>query len=175
MLDSILEIFEPTATEDPYYSFLPAQLFLAGTYRATDRITLGAVNRNVFFRSKIHSSLTLLAQTNVANNLQATVSWSYLNNSIKNIGLGLAYHGTGFQLHAVSDNLLGFLYPFNTRTMNLRFGFNLLLGCRGDKKKSYPGEIYGPMPAVNNCSPTGTSKKRERQMQRASKKQLKSR
>ncbi len=173
MLDSILEVFNPTPTEDPYYAFLPAQLFLAGTYQATDRITLGAVNRNVFFRSKIHSSLTLLAQSNVGNNLQATVSWSYLNNSLKNIGLGLAYIGPGFQLHAVSDNLLGFLYPFDTRTMNLRFGFNLMLGCRNKNNGSSQGNAYGPMPTVNNCSPARSNKKREKQMQRAARNQLK--
>ncbi len=39
------------------------------------------------------------------------------------------------QFYTVSDNVLGFLRPLDSRTINLRFGVNLMLGC--------PKRIYG--------------------------------
>ena len=168
IIDSVINAFDVTVSQEPYYSFLPAQLFLGGTYQLKENITLGVVNRNVIFRRKVHSSLTLSANADLADRILATVSWSYLNNSIKNIGAGLAYHGKGFQFHVVSDNLLGFFYPFDTRTINLRAGFNVMFGCPRNKKEQLEGESYGPMPRVDNCSPSVSSKKRARQVKRAS-------
>jgi len=171
MVDSLLNSFDATVSQLPYFSYIPPQLFLGGDYKLKDNIKVGFVNRNVFFRSKVHSSLTLLAQADLADRFLATVSWSYLNNSIKNIGAGIAYHGKGFQFHLVSDNLLGFFFPFNTRTLNLRAGFNVMFGCSRDKRGQKAGEAYGQMPVGANCSWSGKPKKREKQMQRAARKQ----
>lgn len=127
--DSLYNAFEIAVSQDPYYSWLPAQLFLGGTYRLKENILLGLVNRNLIFRNKIHSSLTVSAGIDLANRLNALVSWSWLNNSVKNPGAGLAYHGRGMQFHIVTDNIIGFFRPFDTRSVNLRAGFNLMLGC----------------------------------------------
>ncbi|MCK5134497.1 MAG: hypothetical protein KAR19_01820 [Bacteroidales bacterium] len=166
--DSLLNSFDVSVSQAPYFSYLPAQLFLGGSFHIRENIKLGLVNRNVIFHSKAHSSVTLSANADLADRILATVSWSYLNNSIKNIGAGLAYHGKGFQLHLVSDNLLGFFYPFDTRSVNLRAGFNVMFGCPRNKKEKLESESYGPMPMVGNCSPAVSPKKRERQIKRAS-------
>jgi len=167
IIDSIVNAFDVTVSQKPYFSLLPTQLFLGGSYQIKENIALGVVSRNVIFRHKVHSSLTLSANADLANSILATVSWSYLNNSIKNIGAGLAYHGRGFQFHLVSDNVLGFFFPFNTRTINLRAGFNVVFGCPRNKKEKQEGESYGPMPRTGNCSPSVSPKKRERQIKRA--------
>lgn len=171
IIDSLIHAFDITVAQEPYFSILPAQLFLGGTYQLKKNITLGVVNRNVIFRRKIHSSLTLSANADLAERLLATVSWSYLNNSIKNIGAGFAYHGKGFQFHVVSDNLLGFFYPFDTRTVNLRAGFNVMLGCPRNNKEKQDAESYGRMPKGGDCSWTGKPKKRKKQMHKVLRKQ----
>ncbi|MCK4750289.1 MAG: hypothetical protein KAT15_24705 [Bacteroidales bacterium] len=162
MSDSLLNALDITLSQDPYTSFLPAQLFLGGSYRVKDNLALGAVNRNLIFRNKIHSSLTLSASADVADRFLATLSWSYLNNSVNNIGAGLAYHGKGFQFHVVSDNLLGFFYPFNTRSVNFRTGFNLMFGCPKNKREVLEGESYGSTPKGGDCSWTGHQKIRKK-------------
>ena len=149
--DSLVDAFDYTTTQEPYTWFHPTQLFLGGTYRFRENIYFGLVNRNVRYSSKIHSSLTLSAHADLADRILATVSWSYLNNSLKNIGLGLAYHGKGFQFHAVTDNLLGFFYPFDTRTLNLRFGINLMLGCPRNRQQELREESYRGMPKGGHC------------------------
>ena len=58
-----------------------------------------------------------------------------MNNTLKNVGLGLAWHSRGLQFHMVSDNLLGIIKPLDTRNLNLRFGFGVLFGCPKNKKE----------------------------------------
>ena len=152
MTDSILNAFDVTATQTPFTSTVPAQLFLGGSYHWKENITLGAVNRNLVFRNKIHSSLTLSARVDLLDRFLATVSWSYLNNSVKNVGAGLAWYGKGFNFHLVTDNFLGFFYPFDTRTVNLRMGFNVIFGCPKGKKEVLEGESYGNQPKGGDCS-----------------------
>ncbi|MEN8155854.1 MAG: DUF5723 family protein [Bacteroidota bacterium] len=151
LADSILNAMEITTSTNPYSYMMPAQLFLGGSYQFSGKIAFGAVSRSVIFRSKLHSSLTLSAQANLAERFLGTVSWSYLNNSIKNVGIGIAYHGKGVQFHAVTDNLPGFFYPFDTRTLNLRAGVNLMLGCPRNKREKERMESDGYLPKTGVC------------------------
>jgi hypothetical protein len=84
----------------------------------------------------------------IFDRIEASLSWSYLNNSPLNLGAGLAYTGRGFQFYAVSDNYLGFFRPFDTRTINLRFGMNLMLACpkKNGRIKNESGRSMVPCP-----------------------------
>lgn len=150
--DSIFESFTQDITNDPYYSWLPLQIYIGGMYQYLPKLGIGAVNRNVIYRNKLHSSITLSANTTLWNKLSASLSWSYLNNTYKNVGLGLAWHGRGLQLHMVSDNVLGIFKPLDARNLNLRFGFSLLLGCPRNKKEAAKQNQYSPSAENANCS-----------------------
>jgi hypothetical protein len=171
MIDSLRNSFSEEVTQQPYVSFTPVQLFLAGTYKLRENMTLGIVNRNVVFRSKLHSSLTLSVQTELADRFLATASWSYLNNSLANLGAGIAYTGPGVQFHLVSDNFLGFFFPFDTRTLNLRAGINLLLGCPRNRKKTIENQNYGSMPDPENCG-LGEQRRNEQKKQKRAAKRI---
>lgn len=133
--DSIIDAFDQILTQDSYYSWLPTQLYLGGIYQFRPKLGIGVVNRNVLYRNKLHSSLTLSANTTLWKKFTTSLSWSYLNNTYKNVGLGLAWHGRGLQFHLVSDNILGMIKPMDTRNLNLRFGFGILFGCPRNKKE----------------------------------------
>ena len=149
--DSVLDAFSQTVTQDKYYSWLPTQIYLGGMYQYKPKLGIGFVNRNVIYRNKLHSSLTLSANTTLWNKLSGSLSWSYLNNTIKNIGLGLAWHSRGLQFHLVSDNVLGIIKPLDARTLNLRFGFGVLFGCPKNKKEEQQmSNKYSPM-NKGNC------------------------
>lgn len=167
MVDSLMNSFQSEISNNPFFAMIPAQLFLGGTYRLNDRFTLGAVNRNVIFRSKLHSTFTVTVQTELAERFLATASWSYLNNSVANVGAGIAYTGRGLQFHLVTDNLIGFFFPFDTRTLNLRAGVNILLGCPGGKRDRLPESSYGSLPSPPNCSRNIFTGNREKKMERA--------
>ncbi|MCA1747033.1 MAG: DUF5723 family protein, partial [Bacteroidales bacterium] len=127
--DSISERVLYNITEQPYVSLLPVQLILGGSYRWRKNVDLGLVLRNVPANRGSVSSLTALANMRIAEMFRASVSWSLLSNSFRNLGAGLAYTGMGVQFYAVTDNILGFVQPLDSRTVNLRFGMNLMLGC----------------------------------------------
>jgi hypothetical protein len=167
MIDSLLNSFNEEVTHPRYFSYTPAQLYLGGSYRFREHMLLGLVNRNVLFRSKLHSSVTFMYQAELAERFLATVSWSYLNNSLQNLGAGIAYYGRGFQFHAVSDNLLGFFFPFDTRTVNMRVGINLMLGCPRNKQEANEAESFGRMANPDNCGFGESAKKREKALKRA--------
>ena len=149
--DTLFNSFNHTVSQNKYYSWFPTQLYLGGMYQYKPKLGIGIVNRNMIYRGKLHSSLTLSANTKLWNKLSASLSWSYLNNTYKNVGLGLAWHSRGLQFHIVSDNLLGIIKPLDTRTLNLRFGFSFLFGCPKNKKEEESvSNPYSPI-GEGNC------------------------
>jgi hypothetical protein len=171
--DSIIDAFNQTVTQDGYYSWLPAQIYLGGMYQYRPKLGIGLVNRNVIYRNKLHSSLTLSANTTVWNKLSASLSWSYMNNTLKNVGLGLAWHSRGLQFHMVSDNLLGIIKPLDTRNLNLRFGFGVLFGCPKNKEEELKmGNDYNSM-LDGNCYWTKKTDKNYKKVLKKKKKKKK--
>lgn len=127
--DSIARDIIYDVTSDPYLSVLPAQLIVGGSYRYNTHVSLGAVVRNMLVNRQVSSSVTAVVNVDFMDRFQGTLSWSWLNNSLMNAGAGLAYTGRGMQVYAVTDNFLGFISPLDSRTINFRFGMNLMLGC----------------------------------------------
>ncbi|MCA1747832.1 MAG: DUF5723 family protein, partial [Bacteroidales bacterium] len=116
-------------SREPYLSALPAQLFLGGSYRWRKNVDLGMVLRGVLVNRRVVGSATASANMHIAEHFHASVSWSLLNNSFMNAGVGVAYTGRGVQMYAVSDNVVGLFRPLDTRSVNLRLGMNLMFGC----------------------------------------------
>lgn len=168
--DSLLDAFNQTVTQDNYYSWLPTQIYLGGMYQYMPKLGIGLVNRNVIYRNKLHSSITLSANTTIWNKLSASLSWSYLNNTAKNIGFGLAWHSRGLQFHLVSDNVLGIIKPLDTRTLNLRFGVGFLFGCPKNKKEEQ--KLSNPYNSMNNGN-CYWAKKMDKNYKKAKKKKTK--
>jgi hypothetical protein len=159
LIDTLQSAFDVTVSQQAFTSLLPAQVFLGASYQLREDLSLGLVSRNILLRSKLYSSLTLSASTGLTRHLRGTLSWSYLNRSIRNIGAVLALQGEGFQFHLATDNLIGFMQPFDTRTLNFRMGFNVLFGCPRDKKEELEAASYGPSPIIGNCNPTEKEKR----------------
>jgi hypothetical protein len=154
LIDTLQSSFDVSVSQQAFTSLLPAQLFLGASYQLREDLSVGLVNRNILLPSKVYSSLTLSATTGLTRRLRGTLSWSYLNRSIRNIGAVLALQGEGFQFHLATDNLIGFMQPFDTRTLNFRMGFNVLVGCPRDKKEALEAASYGPNPIIGNCEPS---------------------
>ncbi len=129
LTDSLYNDIKYDISQHPYVSPLPTQVFLGGEYHWKKNIDLGIVLRNVLVNRRIRSSLTASMNTTFLKRIHSSVSWTFMNNSPLNLGGGLAYSGRGFQVYAVSDNIIGLFKPLDSRSVNLRFGMNLLLGC----------------------------------------------
>jgi hypothetical protein len=98
-------------------------------------VNLGALSRTEIFNGKIQSSLTLSANARFFRNLSTSLSYSALNNSYNNIGFGLAAKFGPLQFYTITDNIMAAIKPNSAQIANIRFGFNLLFGCKDKTKK----------------------------------------
>ncbi len=127
--DSVLKIFMPKFNNQKYTSYLTPKIFLGGTYNINEKINVGLLARGEIFQSKLHSSLTISGNTNFKKWFSASMSYSIMNNSFANIGIGLMAKAAFAQFYIVTDNILA-IWPQATRTINFRMGVNLLFGCK---------------------------------------------
>ncbi len=134
-IDSLQSSYNITPNNTSYYSFLHSKIYFGATYQFKKYLNFGVVTRAEIYNKRIYPSLTLSANTNFwKNKFQATLSYSVMNNTFRNIGFGLALKLGPVQLYTVSDNIL---LPFNlkkNRSFNFHFGMNLYFGCKNTKK-----------------------------------------
>jgi hypothetical protein len=113
-----------------YVFFLDPRLYLGATYKLSKNYNVNLLLYNRFFPTKIQTEATVSITNRPVKNWEASISWSYMNRSVANLGFGLGYGRSPVQFYLVSDNILGFILPMNTKNVNLRFGLNLIFGCR---------------------------------------------
>ncbi len=151
--DSIVDIFELTSSNDPYTTWLPTKIYLGATYRIHPLLTVGLLSRSEIYGGKLRQSVTLSANTLLANFLSLSVSYSMMNYSYNNLGIGMAIRGGPIQFYFVTDRIpLSYSMIeisdngdtqkipmfFDQRTLNFRFGLNLTFGCKAKGLKDKP-------------------------------------
>ena len=128
--DSVIHIFEPQYQKNTYTSYLTPKIYVGGTYQWKEFLNFGALARFEFYRYVLHPSLTLSANSRLTNWFGATMSYTIMNRSFLNIGLGLIFKIGPVQMFVASDNFWGFIWPQSTRNMNIRMGTNIRIGCK---------------------------------------------
>lgn len=153
LADSLATAFTASEMHDPFTTFLPGSLNLAGSYRLSKNFTLGLLSSSRFMGGQIKESLTASANMNLGSSLLASVSYTASNHRLDNFGAGLALRLSIFQFYIMSDRIpvywnkiyvddsgdgyrsgSSFPIPANWNTVDLRFGMNLVFGHR--KKKA---------------------------------------
>jgi hypothetical protein len=118
-----------SVTARPYTQLLRPRIYLGASRKLNKRYDLNLLLYNHFLPSKIQTGVTVSLLTRADKKLRTSVSWSYMNNSPVNLGLGVSYGHKPLQLYFVTDNILGFIIPTGTKNINLRMGLNLRFGC----------------------------------------------
>ncbi len=129
IFDALNANMEVDLTYDPYVFLLDPRLYLGATYKLNDKTNANFLLYNRFFPVKIQTAATVSITSRLQKNLEASISLSYMNRSLANLGIGLGYGRSPVQLYLVSDNILGFILPTYAKNINLRFGLNLIFGC----------------------------------------------
>jgi len=126
--DTIIDLFDIKVRDKGYMSFLPSNIFLGATYQLHDKIGFGVLYRAQFYRKAYNQSLTLSANSNVNHWLSLHLSWSLINNTANNVGFGFSARLGFITWYAVSDNVIGWIFPQKAHTLNIRMGCNLTFG-----------------------------------------------
>ena len=135
LLDTVINNFRLENTNDPYTTLLPLRLHAGATYKLTRKTNVGFMHGYRIYKWRFIPSATLSLNTRPVKWLSTSVSWSYHNYTLNNLGLGFGLQSRNFQYYMVSDNVSGLIWPQTTRGVNLRFGFNFFFGCKNTPKE----------------------------------------
>ena len=148
--DSLQNSYQLSDNSSPYYSFLHPKLFIGGSYTVTDYLNFGVVSRTSLYNKRVYSSATLSVNGNFwKDRFQASLSWSFMDNTARNIGVGMGVKLGPAQIYVVSDNLLLLTNYKKNRGINMHFGINLIFGCKEKEKKE---KIKGRTPRGYNMN-----------------------
>lgn len=137
--DSMRNTFLPLMTNRDFTTLLPVKLYVAGEYVVNEDFTVGGLVRVRMFNNMLHSSFTASANAKMSKSLSLSASYSMMEDTYDNFGLGAALRAGKVQFYAASDNIISFFKLSNTRNTNLRFGINLILQDEPRRRKG----VYG--------------------------------
>lgn len=142
-IDSIADQFQIVEGTGKYRTWLSTKFYLSGNYHINEKNFAGLLFHGQIYDKKIHPAFTLSYNTAVGRWLYASLSYSMLNRSYNNIGLGLVLNPGWFQWYVMSDNIMSFMVadkyndirvPAYSKNINIRVGFNLTIGKKPKDK-----------------------------------------
>jgi len=168
VFDSMLFSFENAEESyDSYKDGLSPRIYLGGNFKLNESNQFGLLFQGEYFKKAFYPTLTASYNYVLKKWIAASVSYSIMNGSYFNLGLGISLNLGPFQIYAVSDNF-GALFnlakvnsapiPYKANTMHLHTGINLTFGEKEkdrdkdgiiDKKDECP-DIAGPK-EFNGC------------------------
>ncbi len=134
--DSIATIFRPNSDESRFSTLLPAKIYFGIDHQVSDVVSISALSRIRIISNTVHTSLTASANAYVLNGLSLTASYSVMESTYDNLGLGVGFRGGPFQIYAAADNMISPFYPAKARNMNLRIGINFIFDDRSSKNQN---------------------------------------
>ena len=130
-LEDILNTFTvgSNITTNPYIYIIQPKILLGASYKLNEKINFGAFISSKIYKQKFQSGLTLSANSRFANYFTMSLSWSYINRSINNLGFGMAIGRSPVQFYIISDNVPGMIWLQSTKNINIRFGLSINFSC----------------------------------------------
>jgi len=138
MLDTIKDKFELIETSNSYTTNLPTNFYLGGNFWVTKRHNFGVLFFGNYYQKKLNPAFTLSYNGKLTRILGLSVSYSMINKSFVNGGVGLTLNGSAFQYYLVADNVLGMIKFRNASTIDIRTGINFTFR-RKDKQAGLSG------------------------------------
>ena len=118
---------------------MPTSFYLGGNFWLTKRHNFGVLFYGNYFQKKLNPAITLSYNGKLTKVLGVSVSYSMINKSFVNGGVGLTLNGGPFQYYLVADNVLGMIKYKNANTVDLRTGINFTFR-RKDKQAGLSGK-----------------------------------
>jgi hypothetical protein len=149
--DSIFKAFNAVGSTKKYFTMTTLKMFGGGTRELLPNLEAGVLAKIEIFDLRFRPSLTFSLNYVPLPWVATTLSYSIMNNKLNQVGAGLAFGNRGAQFYILTDNIpvrftknagSSIIWPYNARMLSLRFGFNLLFGCREQENK-YPRQKSG--------------------------------
>ncbi len=147
--DTLIQSFHSYIDTDKYFTFTPVKIFAGASHQLNNKISLGLTGKLFLYNYATFSSITATLTIKPVSFFSISGSISYANRTLKNIGLAaiIGNNRVNFYLASdmlpinyVKDNQSGLIFPYQSRSINLRFGLNLMFGC-GKYKKPFSNPV----------------------------------
>lgn len=125
-----------------YSTWLAPKLLTGIHYTPSDLLAFSATADVEKLRTKWVTGINASASVEPLENMKVIVSLAHQYNTAGQVGAGVVLGKHPLQFYAISDNVLGLMWPKSARNINLRFGFNIMPGC-SDKRSSSGGMKKG--------------------------------
>jgi hypothetical protein len=126
-------------THYSYRTNLPTKFYLGGNFWITKRHNFGVLFYGNYYQKKLNPAITLSYNGKITKLLGVSVSYSMINKSFVNGGVGLTLNGGPFQYYVVADNILGMIKYKDANTIDIRTGINFTFR-RKDKQAGLSGK-----------------------------------
>ncbi len=114
-----------------YSKRLNTKLYIGASYSLNPHISFGLLSRTDFLRERIAQQVTATASFSAGRIFNFTLSYTYKDSYLKNIGAGFSVKAGPVNLYVVSDNALNAVFwPQETHSANFWMGMNFIFGCK---------------------------------------------
>ena len=131
--DSLKKTFKVTENNKSYSTSLPTKIYLTGMFKLTKHDKVGVLFRGELFNNQLYPAYSASLSHQFGNMLNLTASYSILNRSYSNVGVGMALNFGFWQIYLTSDNVLGAMYPTTIKNVIFHFGMNFIFGYKPKK------------------------------------------
>ncbi|MBL7812794.1 MAG: hypothetical protein JNL57_11270 [Bacteroidetes bacterium] len=128
LADSMIHTFRLDTLHRKFSTGLSTEFFIGANYKLMKKLELSALLYGDFFNKRFYPGLTLGMRYTPWRALSVNVTNTMYSNGWFNPGLGIAVKGGPVQFYTVADNFLAPVMLSRLRSMNVRFGINLVFG-----------------------------------------------
>jgi len=140
VIDSITTLitnqFRPTHTNSGFATLLPVKIYLGIDHQLNDFVSISGLTRIRIMNNTVHTSFTASANALLGKVLSLSASYSIMESTYDNLGLGVGIRAGAFQIYTAADNIISPFYPSQARNMNFRIGINFIFGDKDSSKSS---------------------------------------
>jgi hypothetical protein len=134
ILDSLQNSFTILNKSTSFTTGLGTKVYAGASWLVSKKFDLSFLYRGYYLNDHLNSAYTLSANARPVRWISTTISYSIMNGSYNNIGLGIVLGGAPLQLYFIADNASAALWGHETTSVNFRAGLNIAFGCRQKSK-----------------------------------------
>lgn len=132
--DSLTSIFGVGENENPYNTALPTQGFISFNQSFFDILEVGVLGTARYQDQVIRMGVRASGSVFLGKWLGFSMNYGVYGGSFVNVGAGLSLAAGPVQFYAMSDNVLAFIRPYESKNGSVRVGFNLVIGKEAKAK-----------------------------------------
>jgi len=126
--DTLVDLFDMDIRKKSYMTWLPSNIYIGATYQLFNKLGFGFLYRGELYKKNYIQSVSLSVNSNITHWLSLHASWSMMNNTAMNLGLGFSARLGFITWYMVTDDIIGLVFPQKAKTINWRMGCNLTFG-----------------------------------------------